>query len=237
MSFIVAIDGPSCVGKSTIAKILAEELDFSYFQSGSLYRCVAFQMKKEGLTTEDEKDIQQMLTDMHIQFRNTKEGQIVLLNGENVTTIIRSKEVTDFSSKVASIQLVRDSVDRKLRRLAYDTNIIMDGRDIGTTLFPNADIKFFLTAHPSVRAKRKQKELAQNGEYQSYEAILESMYIWDYDAIHRKHGALRRAPDSIGIDTSDLTIEELKGIMLEKISQRIQEKEKRESEEKEIWMK
>lgn len=234
MSFIVAIDEPSCSGKSTIARILALELGFSHIQSGAIYRCIGLQMLNENIGITNEKKIARLLTNINISFKNINGKQRTFLNSEDVTDTIRTTNVTDFTSKVASIIFVRDSVDMILRRLAQNNNIIMDGRDIGTEVFPNADIKFFLNASPIVRAKRKQKELLVTGSNVSLNNVLKSMYTWDYDAINRKKGALRRAPDSIYIDTSALEIDKLKEIMLKAIEQKIIEKDNLRSEEIEI---
>lgn len=228
MSFIIAIDGPSCAGKSTIAKELATELKFAYLQSGSLYRAIGLVTLRNGISHIDEQNIKEMLKNLNIRINTTNEGQIVLLDGEDVTKLIRSKEVTDESGKIASIQVVRNYVTDRLRSFAHHTNVIMDGRDIGTTIFPNADVKFYLNARPEVRAKRKQEELKQNGQELSLIEVMKSMYEWDYDAVHRKQGALKRSLDSIYIDTSDLTIEEVKNSMLQIIRQKYEEKRKLE---------
>lgn len=221
MSFVIAIDGPSCAGKSTIANSLASELQILHIQSGAFYRCLGLQMIKNNANLQDKEEISQLLLNSKITFKNIDGQQIILLNSEDVTELIRTKEVTDYTSKLASVTLIRDSVNTIMRKYAQTHSLIIDGRDIGTEVFPNAEVKFFLNAAPIVRAKRKQAELSQLGNNIPLNDVLKSIYTWDYDAINRKYGALKRAPDSIYIDTSSLEIDKLKEIMLKIIEEKV----------------
>lgn len=214
MSFIVAIDGPTSSGKSTVSKLISSELNFTYVQTGAMYRCVAMEMLNEGIALDDEDGIRQLLDNIDIKFKNIDEKQLIFLNNKEVTDEIRSKEVTDYTSSVASITEVRSKLIDKQREIAKNGNIIMEGRDIGTNVFPDADIKFFLNAKAIVRAERRQKELEAKGQKLGLTEVLESMYKWDKEAVERKEGALKRAQDSIYIDTSELNVEELGKKML-----------------------
>lgn len=219
MSFIVAIDGPTSSGKSTIANLIAKDMGFLYVQTGAMYRCVALEMLRKEVAENDVQSISRLLNNIEINFSKQKERQDVLINSEIVTDLIRTKEITDFTSKIASIDIVRHKLLELQRKMANNSDIVMEGRDIGTNVFPNADIKFFLTAPPLVRAKRKQEELRKIGENHSFLTVLESIYKWDKDAIERKVGALKRADGSIYIDSSQMEIEELKNLMLNNIKE------------------
>ncbi len=223
MSFIVAIDGPTSSGKSTLAKRLSMELGFFYIQTGAMYRCVAKLMTDNNISVDSIDEISKLLKTLEIAFKDTKDGQLVFLNGKEVASEIRTKEITDFTSKVASIPIVRMALVQMQRDMAKRKDVVMEGRDIGTNVFPNADLKIFLTASPKVRIKRRLAELEKNGEKYNFQEIAESIYKWDEEAIHRSNGALKRAEDSIYIDTTFLTEEELTKIVIEKIKEKYKE--------------
>ena len=221
MSFIVAIDGPTSSGKSTLANIIANDMGFINIQTGAMYRCVALQMLRENIQLNSNLQcINDLLERIDIEFMKQDEKQIILLNGENVTEEIRKKHITDYTSEVASIKEVRHKLLKEQRKMAGKVDVVVEGRDIGTNVFPNANIKFFLTAKPIVRAKRKQEELKLLGEEIDLLTVLQSIYKWDKDAINRKEGPLKRAKDSIYIDNSEMTTEELKDIMLRQIREK-----------------
>ena len=220
MAFIVAIDGPTSSGKSTLAKRIAKELGFINIQTGAMYRCVAKQMQDSNIGIEDTKEIETMLKKINISFRGNGDKQIVLLNGEDVTLQIRSKEITDFTSKVASILEVREALVEKQREMAQNRNVVMEGRDIGTNVFPQADIKIYLDANPLERIKRKILELKQNGEEVDELAVANSVYNWDEDAVKRKEGALKKSEDAIYIDSTQLSIDELARLVIGKINEK-----------------
>lgn len=225
MSFIVAIDGPTSSGKSTISNLIAKDMGFVYIQTGAMYRCVALELLEQGVSLKDIEHIEEILKEIDIHFMRGKDGQNVIMNGKDVTEQIRTKEVTDYCSDVASLSVVRHKLLQKQRKIASGSNIIVEGRDTGTTVFPNADVKFFLTAQATVRARRKQQELARLGEDLSFIDVLKSVYKWDEDSIKRKEGALKRAKDSIFIDNSEMEVEELKEKMLEIVKQKYKERE------------
>lgn len=220
MSFVVAIDGPTSSGKSTLAKKIQKEFGFLNIQTGAMYRCVAKLMLDNNIELDNMQEIKKLLNGLDIEFKDTKEGQIVLLNKEDVTSEIRTKEITDFTSKVASIPIVRQTLVDMQRNMAKKKDVVMEGRDIGTNVFPNADIKIFLNASPKVRIKRRLIELEKNGELFNFNEIAESVYNWDKDAIDREDGALKRAEDSIYIDSSDLTIDDLSKLVIKKIKEK-----------------
>lgn len=220
MSFIVAIDGPTSSGKSTLAKNIQNQLGFKNIQTGAMHRCVAKLILDNNIEINDMQEIERILTHLDIELKDTKEGQLVLLNERDVTLEIRTKKITDFTSKVASIPIVRQTLVNMQRKMAEKHNIVIEGRDIGTNVFPNANIKIFLNASPKVRIDRKVKELKKNGEKFDFNEIAESVYNWDRDAINRGNGALKRAKDSIYIDTSNLTIDELTTMVINKIKQK-----------------
>ncbi len=227
MSFIVAIDGPTSSGKSTIANIIAKELGFVYIQTGAMYRCVTLELLNNKVSLSNSEQIRKILERINIYFVKGQKRQRVIMNGKDVTELIRTKNVTDYCSDVASLSEVRHKLLQEQRRMSSYSNVVVEGRDTGTTVFPNADVKFFLTANPIVRAKRKQQELAQLGENLELINVLKSMYKWDEDAIKRKDGALKRAKDSIFIDSSEMSVEELKGKMMGFIKEKYKEKEEK----------
>ena len=227
MSFIVAIDGPTSSGKSTIANIIAKELGFVYIQTGAMYRCVTLELLNNKVSLSNSEQIRKILERINIYFVKGQKRQRVIMNGKDVTELIRTKNVTDYCSDVASLSEVRHKLLQEQRRMSSYSNVVVEGRDTGTTVFPNADVKFFLTANPILRAKRKQKELAQIGENLELINVLKSMYKWNENAIKRKDGALKRAKDSIFIDSSEMSVEELKGKMMGFIKEKYKEKEEK----------
>lgn len=214
MSFIVAIDGLTSSGKSTISNLIAKEMGFVYVQTGAMYRCVALELLKNSIQLNEQERIRKILDSIEITFDRQNSSQIVRINGEDVTQQIRTKEVTDYTSEVAFIGDVRHKLLEEQRKIVQNSDIVIEGRDTGTNVFPNADVKFYLTAKPIIRPKRKQRELEMLGEKLELMDVLASMYEWDKDAIRRKEGALRHAKDSIYIDSSEMEVEELKGKMI-----------------------
>ena len=232
MSFVVAIDGPTSSGKSTLAEIIHKEFGFMNIQTGAMYRCVAKLMLDNNVELNNLQEIQNILNGLDIQFKDTKDGQRVLLNNEDVTSQIRTKEITDFTSKVASILIVRQTLVNIQKKKKKKKNVVIEGRDVGTNVFPNADIKIFLNASPKVRITRRLNELKKNGEKHDFDEIAESVYKWDRDAIDRKEGALKKAKDCFYIDSSDLTIEELSKLVINKIKEKYVEKNQLEEEQR-----
>ncbi len=206
---IVAVDGPAGSGKGTVTKRIEEELGFLNLDTGATYRCVALQTLRKGIKIENEDAIIKIANDIDIKIDNTGDKDIILLNGEDVSKEIRTKEVTEIVSQVSSIIPVREKMVEVQRNLAKGKNVIVEGRDIGTVVFPNADIKIYLDASEEIRAKRRYKENKQSGINTTYEEVLENVKMRDYNDMHKKVGALKKADDSVVIDSTELSIEEV----------------------------
>ena len=206
---IVAVDGPAGSGKGTVTKKIEEKLGFLNLDTGATYGCVALQTLREGIKLENEDEIVKIANDIDIKIDNTGDKDIILLNGEDVSKEIRTKEVTAIVSQVSSIIQVREKMVEVQRKLAQGKNVIVEGRDIGTVVFPNADIKIYLDASEEIRAKRRYEENKQNGIDTTYEEVLENVKMRDYNDMHKKVGALKKADDAIVIDSSNLTIDEV----------------------------
>ena len=203
---IIAIDGPSGSGKGTIAKEVAKRLGYTYVDTGAMYRCVSLKSLREGLEEQDEVGIVNLLKDMDIKLTN--DGK-VFLDGEDVSDKIRTMEVTHRVSKISSIIKLREVMRDKQHELANNVNIVMEGRDITTEVFPNADYKIYLDASVEERAKRRQKQNEEKGIESTYEEVKAAIEERDYDDMHRPVGALTRTDDQIYIDSSNMTIEEV----------------------------
>ena len=206
---IVAVDGPAGSGKGTVTKKIEEELGFLNLDTGATYRCVALQVLKENVKINEEEKIIKIANEIDIQIDNTGSKDIILLNGEDVSKEIRTKEVTSIVSQISSIIPVREKMVEIQRKLATGKNVIVEGRDIGTVVFPNAEIKIYLDASEEIRAKRRYEENIQNGIETTYEEVLENVKMRDYNDMHKKIGDLKKADDAIVVDTSKLSIEEV----------------------------
>ena len=206
MSFIVAIDGPAGSGKGTITKQVGEKLGLINIDTGAMFRCVTLQMLKEGIKLEEEKKIREMLDQIQIDLK--ADGD-VFLNGEKVNKRIREKEVNQFISEVSMIPMVRAKLLELQRKMAQGKNVIMEGRDIGTVVFPNANVKIYLDASPEERARRRVKQNQEKGIQISYEEVLKSIQNRDQQDSIRKIAPLRQAEDAIYMDSSNMTIEEV----------------------------
>lgn len=217
---IVAVDGPAGSGKGTVTKKIEKELGFLNLDTGATYRCVALEALRRGLTLEDEEKIIEVANQIDIKINNVGDKDIILLNDEDVSEKIRTKEVTAIVSQVSSIIPVREKMVEVQRKLAVGKDVIVEGRDIGTVVFPNAEVKIYLDASEDVRAKRRYEENLQKGINTTYEEVLENVRMRDYNDMHKKVGALKKAEDSIVVDSTDLTIEEvvdkIKNIICEK---------------------
>ncbi len=204
---IVAIDGYSSCGKSTVAKQLAQYAGYTYVDTGAMYRAVALAVSRAGVAG-DEKQIIALLPQIRISFIQTSNGQHVCLNGEDVESHIRTIEIGNMASQVAVIGEVRRFLVNQQQELGEAKGIVMDGRDIGTVVFPNAELKLFLTARPEVRAQRRLLELQEKGEHPVYEDVLHDVNDRDYRDTHRAESPLRQAQEAIVVDNSDMTKEE-----------------------------
>ena len=221
MSFIVAVDGPAGSGKGTITELVGEELGLINIDTGATYRCVALETLKRGINLEETDKIVALLDEIEIEFRNTKDGKKVFLNGEDVTEKIRSKEVSVIVSPVASINEVRYKMVDLQRRMAEGKNVIMEGIDIGTYVFPNANVKIYLDATAEERANRRYKQNQEKGIEMSYEEILENIKKRDKGDKERQMGALKQAEDAIYVDSTNLSIEQVKDKIVEIIKEKM----------------
>lgn len=222
MSFIVAIDGPSGTGKGTVTEILSKKLNLLNIDTGATYRCVALAMLNNNVGLEDIDKIKEILDTIRIELRSDKKGQVVILNGEVVTEKIRSKEVTSFVSPVSAIKEVRAAMTGLQRKMAEGKDVIMEGRDIGSTVFPNADVKIYLDADCEERAKRRFKQNQEKGIDIPYNEILASIKERDERDSSREISPLKVANNAEVIDTTEMTIEEV----VAKIEKIIRKKQK-----------
>ncbi len=204
---IVAVDGYSSCGKSTIAKALAKYAGYIYVDTGAMYRAVALFAHRAGLA-EHLEQIVERLQDIHISFVQTPNGQHVTLNGEDVEAEIRTLEIGNLASQVSTIKEVRAFLVAQQQVMGEHKGIVMDGRDIGTVVFPHAELKLFLTASPEVRAERRFKELQAKGENPVFEEVLRDTNDRDYRDTHRVESPLRQAEDAIVVDNSHMTREQ-----------------------------
>lgn len=204
---IVAIDGYSSCGKSTIAKALAKYAGYTYVDTGAMYRATALYAQRAGLANNLEKIIP-LLDNIQIGFILTTEGQHVTLNGEDVEAYIRTLEIGNLASQISTIKEVRAFLVAQQQAMGTKKGIVMDGRDIGTVVFPNAELKLFLTASPEVRAERRFKELLAKGEKPVFEDVLRDTNDRDYRDTHRAESPLRQADDAVVVDNSNMTREE-----------------------------
>lgn len=212
MHKIVAIDGPAGSGKGTIAGIVSKKCNLVNIDTGATYRCVALKALRNGLNLEDKKAIIELSKDINIEF--TKDAR-VFLDGEEVTDDIRSKEVTKIVSPISSIVEVRENMVELQRKLAGDNDVILEGRDITTVVFPNANYKFYLDATLEERAQRRFKQNKEKGIDMSYEEIYENIKARDYNDMHKEVGSLTRTNEQVYIDSTDLTIEEVAKIIID----------------------
>lgn len=215
----IAIDGHSSCGKSTMAKDLARELGYTYIDTGAMYRAVTLFAMRKGLFAEDgtidTETLQGLMGEVNIAQKNIEGKTITFLNGEDVEKEIRSMEVSSHVSPIAAIPFVREKMVEQQREMGREGGIVMDGRDIGTVVFPNAELKVFVTASAEVRAQRRYLELQQKGMPADYEDILKNVTERDYIDSHRAVSPLRPAEDSVILDNSNITIAEQKQWLLD----------------------
>ncbi|GAA4518006.1 (d)CMP kinase [Sphingobacterium thermophilum] len=214
-NFIIAIDGFSSCGKSTVAKAIAKELNFVFVDSGAMYRAVTLYFLRNNIDFTNEQAVKKALDNIHIDFIPNTEKTLILLNGEDVSDAIRQMEVSDKVSEVSAIKEVRKALVAQQQQLGARRNIVMDGRDIGTTVFPDADLKIFMTADPLVRANRRFAELTLKGEDVTLEEVIENLAHRDHIDSTRAESPLRQAADAIVLDNSHMTQEQQLQFVLE----------------------
>ena len=209
MGYNVAVDGPAGAGKSTIARLVAKEKGYIYVDTGAMYRALAVHFLKKGITPEDTQGIIEACGDADVSIRYENGIQQVYLNGENVTGMLRTEEVGNMASRTSAIPGVREKLLELQRMLARENDVIMDGRDIGTNILPEADVKIFLTASVETRAKRRYDELRSKGEDCDLDQIARDIAERDARDMNRETAPLKRAEDAVLIDSSNMTIPEV----------------------------
>lgn len=223
MCIAVAIDGPAGAGKSSVAKAVGKQLGLLYVDTGALYRTVGLAALRKGIDPSSKAEVEALLKEISVEmdFSETS-GQVVLLNGEDVTGLIRTPEVSMTASDISALPIVREYLLGLQRNIAKTKNVIMDGRDIGTVVLPDAQVKIFLTASPESRAERRYKELVEKGEKTTVKDVLRDVIKRDYNDTNRKAAPLRPAEDSVLVDTTNLdfdgSVEAVAKIIRERIS-------------------
>lgn len=200
----IAIDGPSGSGKSTISKIIAKKIGFINVDTGALYRTIAYFFLENKINYKEKSEVLKNLNNISVSLKNENFSQTIFLNGVDVTQKIRTNEISMVSSEISVIPEVRQFLLKLQRDIAKENNVVIDGRDIGTVVLPNADVKIFLTADPKVRAKRRYNQLISKGQSTTFDEILELINKRDYNDIHRKISPLKKADDAILVDNSNL---------------------------------
>ena len=214
---IVAIDGPAATGKSTSAKKVSQELGFTHLDTGAMYRCVTLSVLRNQITLDNENALSQLLKELDIRLEKLDDELIVYLNGEDVSDEIRKAEVTSYVSTVSALSQVRNALVRIQRNIAKNQDYVVEGRDIGTIVFPDAEFKFFLVADDFVRARRRQLDLIAIGEEKSIAVLVEEIRQRDFLDSERSNSPLLKADDAIEIDTSKMTFEEQVAFMVNKV--------------------
>ena len=220
--YSVAVDGPSGAGKSTLSKAVAQELGIVYVDTGAIYRSIGYYIFKKGIDPKDAGAVVGALPMIHVDMRYSKDGmQHMLLNGEDVTEKIRLPEISMYASAVSAIPAVRDYLLDMQRDMAKRCSVIMDGRDIGTVVLPQAQVKIFLSADVEVRARRRTAELEQRGTPKPYAQVLEEMKERDWADSHRAAAPLQAAADAVVVDTTEMDFQESKEAILQVVRRRI----------------
>ena len=222
MGFIVALDGPAGSGKGTVTKKVAKKMNLINIDTGAMYRCVTLLIIRQDIKLDELDKIEKILNNIDIKFKVENEKQQVYLNNEDVTLEIRTQKVNELVSPVSTIKIVRDKLVDLQRKMAESIDVIMEGRDIGTNVFPNANLKIYLDATPEERANRRFKQNEEKGIKIPYEEILENVRYRDYTDSHREIAPLKQAEDAIYIDSTNMTIEEV----VERVIKEIEKTEK-----------
>lgn len=221
MAINIAIDGPAGAGKSSVAKLVAKELGYIYVDTGALYRTVGLYSIRKGIDTKDAEAVTATLKDIEVKLGFVDGAQHVFLNGEDVSDAIRTPEASMGASNVSAIPAVRTFLFDLQRDIAKNNNCLMDGRDIGTVVLPNAQIKLFLTASPEARAERRYKELIEKGEKVDFQEVLDDINKRDYQDSHREIAPLKQAEDAILVDNSGCNLEEGKELVINIIKENL----------------
>jgi cytidylate kinase len=218
---IIAIDGPTAAGKSTAGKALAARLGYTYIDTGAMYRAVGWRALEEGIDLGDAERLSELAARIRIAFGGDAASPTISVDGRDVTPLIRTPAVDAASSRVSAVPGVREALVEQQRRIGREGGVVMDGRDIGTHVFPDADLKFFFVADPLVRARRRHDENVARGRDESLEATLAALEERDRRDREREAAPLRRAPDAVDVDTTVLSREEILAMMLEIAASRL----------------
>jgi cytidylate kinase len=219
---IVAIDGPSGAGKSSLTKLLAQRLGYIHIDTGAMFRSVALMAKRAGIACEDDAGLAELCRGLSISFCRDGENARVLVNGEDVSSAIRSEEIGLFTSCISARKPVRDALLAMQRKMAEKGGVILEGRDIGTVVFPDAEVKFFLSASAEERGRRRFLELSGRGEQVTLEETISKVVCRDKQDEGRQHAPLRKAADAVAIDSTRLSIEEVLEVMERTVRQKLQ---------------
>jgi cytidylate kinase len=218
---VVAIDGPSGAGKSTITKLLSERIGYTHIDTGAMFRAVALAVKRAGVSIDDGEALARACRSIDISFVRDTVPCRVICNGEDISEAIRTPEISMLTSRISNKKPVRETLLSQQREMGRDGGVILEGRDIGTVVFPDAEVKFFLTASAEERGKRRYLELRDRGEAVTLEQTVADVRQRDDQDSRREHAPLRRAKDAIEIDTTGLSIDEALEIMEDKIKERL----------------
>ena len=215
MSHQIAIDGPAGAGKSTIAKLVSGKLGFIYVDTGAMYRAMALYLSRMNVNPDNVDEVGEKAQSAEITIKYVDGEQVVMLGDENVNGLIRSPEVSAMASRTSQVARLREKLVELQQKLAETENVVMDGRDIGTVVLPNADLKIYLTASVQVRAMRRYKEMIAKGQEAVLEEIEKDIEDRDYRDMHREASPLKQADDAVLVDTSDMSIEEVADKIIE----------------------
>lgn len=207
--FSIAIDGPAGSGKSTIAKVLSEKLGIIYVDTGAMYRTVAYYCYKNSISTKDGQAVSYALDNIKMDIKMENGVQHMILNGEDVTCLIRTAEIGQGASDVGVFIPVRDRLVEMQQEIAKRTSVVMDGRDIGTVVLPNAEVKIYLNADVQERAKRRLKEFTAQGRTDTLEEVIEQIKIRDHNDMTREYNPLKKADDAVEVDTTGMSVDEV----------------------------
>ncbi len=225
LRYVIAIDGPSGAGKSTVARLLAERLGYTYIDTGAMYRAAALFADRRGVDISDREALENLLESLHISQEMQDAKVVTLLHGEDVSERIRSADMGMKASAISAAPAVREKLLALQRSMGENGGVVMEGRDITTVVFPDADYKFFLTASKEERARRRCEELVQRGQETDFNTVLQEINIRDENDSTRAAAPLRRADDALEIDTTDKSVEEVVSKLKEVISSPLRDKE------------
>ena len=221
---IIAIDGPAATGKSTSAKLVSQKLGFTYLDTGAMYRCVTLLVLRNNVEINNQDHLASLLKNFQLDIKKNGKDHLFLLDGEDVSKDIRSSDVTDNVSAVSALPVVRKRLVSIQRKIADNQDAVVEGRDIGTVVFPNADVKFFIVADTLVRAKRRQLDLKRLGEKKTIDSLIKEIRDRDNYDSQRKISPLTKAIDAIEVNTTNTTIDEQVNFMVNKVKLLIKEK-------------